>query len=169
LRYENFGQPANSVPYPAFTGFDPAQFLVRHEVNWDDNNFGPAFGLAWSPTPRDSLLSRLFGNGKTVLRGGYQISYDAFFTQLVSLNLSTNTPNAITTQTNAPPTGRGSPNWFEQLPTIVGAPSLVDPQNGAIEQDLRSPYTERWSSAFSGNCRTRCCSTSPTSARRATS
>ena len=33
LRYENFGQPANSLPYPAFSGFDPAQFLVRHEVH----------------------------------------------------------------------------------------------------------------------------------------
>ena len=32
LRYENFGQPANALPYPAFSGFDPAQFLVRHEV-----------------------------------------------------------------------------------------------------------------------------------------
>ena len=49
LRYENFGQPANSMRYPAFSGFDPAQFLARHEVNADNNNFGPALGLAWSP------------------------------------------------------------------------------------------------------------------------
>src|SRR5262249_15451342 len=33
LRYENFGQFANSLPYPAFSGFDPAQLLVRHEAN----------------------------------------------------------------------------------------------------------------------------------------
>ena len=50
LRYENFGQFANALPYPAFSGFDPAQFLVRHEVNTDNKDFGPAFGLAWSPT-----------------------------------------------------------------------------------------------------------------------
>jgi outer membrane receptor protein involved in Fe transport len=29
LRYENFGQLANALPYPAFSGFDPAQFLGR--------------------------------------------------------------------------------------------------------------------------------------------
>ena len=49
LRYENFGQPANVLPYPAFSGFDPAQFLVRHEIKADNKDFGPAFGLAWSP------------------------------------------------------------------------------------------------------------------------
>jgi Carboxypeptidase regulatory-like domain/TonB dependent receptor len=49
LRYDNFGQYANTLQYPAFSGFDPSQFLVRHEVHSDNNNFGPAFGLAWSP------------------------------------------------------------------------------------------------------------------------
>jgi outer membrane receptor protein involved in Fe transport len=29
LRYDNFGQFANSLAYPAFSGFDPAQLLVR--------------------------------------------------------------------------------------------------------------------------------------------
>jgi hypothetical protein len=41
------------VRYPAFTGFDASRFFVRDEVNRDNNNnFGPAFGLAWSPAPR---------------------------------------------------------------------------------------------------------------------
>ena len=147
LRYENFGQPANVLPYPAFSGFDPAQFLVRHEVNRDDNNFGPAFGLAWSPALRSGWLRRLIGDGKTVWRGGYQISYDAFFTQLISLGPATSTPNAITTNTTALNTGRGSSNWFSKLPAAAGAPSLVDAQN-AIDGHLRSPYTERWSFGF---------------------
>ena len=146
LRYENFGQPANVLRYPAFSGFDPAQFLVRHEVNRDDNNFGPAFGLAWSPALR-SRWGRLFGAGKTVWRGGYQISYDAFFTQLIGLGPATSTPNAITTNTPAPNTGRGSPDWFSRLPAAAAAPSLTDAQN-AIDGDLRSPYTERWSFGF---------------------
>src|SRR4029077_19249032 len=46
LRYENSGQPANSLAYPAFAGFDPSQFLVRHEVHRDNLDLGPAFGLA---------------------------------------------------------------------------------------------------------------------------
>jgi hypothetical protein len=145
LRYENFGQAANVLPYPAFSGFDAAQFLVRHEVNRDDNNFGPAVGWAWSPGRHSGWLGKLFGDGKTVWRGGYQISYDAFFTQMIFLGPATSTPNAISTST--PPalnTGRGHANWFEQLPSVAAAPSLTDAQV-AIDKDLRSPYTERWS------------------------
>ena len=147
LRYENFGQVANILPYPAFSGFDPAQFLVRHEVNRDDNNFGPAFGLAWSPSARSGWLGKLFGDGKTVWRGGYQISYDASFTQEIFLGPATSTPNAISTNIIAPNTGRGLPNWFEQLPAAADAPRLLDSQI-AIDKDLRSPYTERWSFGF---------------------
>jgi hypothetical protein len=147
LRYENFGQVANVLPYPAFAGFDPAQFLVRHEVNADNNNFGPAFGLAWSPSRRSGWLGKLLGEGKTVVRGGYQISYDAFFTQMIFLGPATSTPNAINTRTTALNTGRGLPSWIEQLPAAAATPSLLDSQVG-IDKDLRSPYTERWSFGF---------------------
>jgi hypothetical protein len=147
MRYENFGQPANVLAYPAFSGFDPAQFLTRRPVNPDNNNFGPAFGLAWSPTGH-SGLGRLLGDRKTVWRGGYQISYDAFYTQMIFLGPATTTPNAISTSTPpAPNTGRGLPGWFAQLPASAGAASLLDSQV-AIDKDLRNPYTERWSFGF---------------------
>jgi hypothetical protein len=146
LRYEHPGQPANSLPYPAFAGFDPSQFLVRHEVHSDNLDFGPAFGLAWSPSLRSGWLAKLFGDGKTVFRGGYQISYDAFFTQLLT-GAAVGTPNAINTQIPAPNTGRGAPNWFEQLPTSAATPSLTDLQS-SLDPNLRSPYTERWSFGF---------------------
>ena len=136
LRYENFGQAANVLTYPAFTGFDPSQFLVRHEVKPDNNNFGPAFGLAWSP-----------GAGKTVWRGGYQVSYDAFFTQLIFLGPATTSPNAISTSIVAQNSGRGVANWFESLPAVAAVPSVLDAQT-AIAGDLRNPYTERWSFGF---------------------
>jgi hypothetical protein len=150
LRYENFGQAANVLTYPAFSGFDPAQFLVRHDVNPDRNNLGPAFGLAWSPrfdVSRSGWLGRLFGDGKTVWRGGYQISYDALFTQMIFLGPGTTTPNAISASTPAQNTGRGLANWFEQLPAAAGTPSVLDSQI-AIDQNLRNPYTERWSFGF---------------------
>ncbi len=144
LRYENFGEFANALPYPAFSGFDPAQFLVRHEVKPDNKDFGPAFGLAWSPTARSGLLGRLFGDGKTVWRGGYQISYDAPFTQLISLGPATSTPNAVSVPVITPNTGRGLPNWFEQLPTSATTPKFSD-NRVAIDPNFRNPYTERWS------------------------
>ena len=147
LRYDNFGQFANSLPYPAFSGFDPAQLLVRHEVNTDSKDFGPAFGLAWSPRIRSGLLEKLFGDSKTVFRGGYQISYDSLPTQLISLGPATTTPNAISTMVNALNTGRGSPDWFEQLPTVAAVPKLTDSRT-AIDPTIRNPYTERWSFGF---------------------
>jgi hypothetical protein len=147
LRYENFGQFANALPYPAFSGFDPAQFLVRHEVNRDNKDFGPAFGFAWSPGVRPGWLGWLFGDGKTVWRGGYQISYDDLFTQLIFLGPAGTTPNAINTPVNAPNTGRGLPDWFEQVPTVARAAGLRDSRT-AIDKDLRNPYTERWSFGF---------------------
>ena len=147
LRYENFGQFANALPYPAFSGFDSAQFLVRHEVKPDNKDFGPAFGLAWSPARRSGLIGRLFGNGKTVWRGGYQISYDASFTQLIALGPATSTPNAISVSVITPNSGRGLPNWFEQLPVAATAPRLSD-NRVAIDPNFRNPYTERWSFGF---------------------
>jgi hypothetical protein len=147
LRYENFGQPANILPYPAFSGFDPAQFLVRHGIKPDNKDFGPAFGLAWSPARHSGWLGRVLGDGKTVLRGGYQISYDAFFAQAIFLGPAQATPNAVTRSVNAPNTGRGMANWLEQVPTTGGAPSLLDTRQ-TFAPDFRSPYTERWSFGF---------------------
>jgi Carboxypeptidase regulatory-like domain len=147
LRYENFGQFANALPYPAFAGFDQNQLLTRREVNTDNKNFGPAFGMAWSPTMRSGWLGRLFGDGKTVWRGGYQISHDSLSTVLVSLGPATSTPNAISTQVIAPNTGRGLPNWFGQVPTVAAAPRLSDNRT-VIDPDLQNPYTERWSFGF---------------------
>jgi hypothetical protein len=85
--------------------------------------------------------------GKTVWRGGYQISYDSLPTQLIFLGPATTTPNAINTQVNAPNTGRGLANWFEQLPTAASTPKLTDAET-ALDKDLRNPYTERWSFGF---------------------
>jgi hypothetical protein len=147
LRYENFGQFANSLAYPGFSGFDSAQLLVRHEVSTDNKDFGPAFGLAWSPAMRSGWLGKLFGDGKTVWRGGYQVSHDSLPTQLIALGPATTTPNAISTSVNALNTGRGSPNWYEQLPTVPAAPALTDSRT-AIDPDIRNPYTERWSFGF---------------------
>jgi hypothetical protein len=147
LRYENFGQPANVLPYPAFSGFDPSQFLVRHEIKTDNKDFGPAFGLAWSPGAHSGWLGRLLGDGRTVWRGGFQISYDAPFAQAIFLHAAQSSPNAITVSPSSLTTDRGSPDWYEQLPTSATAPSLSDTR-WTFDKNLRSPYTEQWSFGF---------------------
>jgi hypothetical protein len=135
LRYDNFGQFANSLAYPAFPGFDPSQFLVRHTVSPDNKDFGPAFGLAWSP------------GGKTVWRGGFQISYDDLPTQLIALGPATTAPNNVTDTATAPGAGRGASNWLEQIPKVANVPAIGNTQN-PIAGNLRNPYTERWSFGF---------------------
>jgi outer membrane receptor protein involved in Fe transport len=115
LRYENFGQYANTLPYPAFSGFDPSQFLVRHEVAADNKDFGPAFGLAWSPSAPSGLFGRLFGDGKTVWRAGTRSAMTALPTQLIALGPATSTPNAITVMMSAPNSGPGSQDWFSSM------------------------------------------------------
>jgi Carboxypeptidase regulatory-like domain/TonB dependent receptor len=147
LRYDNFGNYYNSIAYPAFSGFNSSQFLVRHTVSPDNTDFGPSFGLAWSPQS-GSPLGRVFGmGGKTIWRGGYQISYDFLPTQLILLGPADSSPNAILTQITAPNAGRGVANWIEQMPMQANAPSLLDSEN-PLAANLRNPYTERWSFGF---------------------
>jgi hypothetical protein len=145
LRYENFGQPANALRFPAFAGFDPSQFLVPNKVVPYNKNFGPALGVAWSPSPRSDRLGRIIGAGKTVWRAGYQISYDAFFTQLLNFIMG-DSPNTV--QVNRPSpivAGRGTANWFSLLPVVAPTPSIHDGQLAVFDKNIRNPYTERWS------------------------
>jgi hypothetical protein len=95
------------------------------------------------------------GNHQIVWRGGYQISYDPLYTQILSLDLATSTPNAISIDQRAVSTsGRGDPNWFESLPAATSRPpSLLDAQYGTLEKNFRLPYTERWSFGFQRSIR----------------
>jgi outer membrane receptor protein involved in Fe transport len=77
LRYET----AN-VPLGFFGDPDPARraFSIPGPVERDNNNFAPAIGFAYSPRPEEgTLMRRLFGDGQSVIRGGYRISYDLLF------------------------------------------------------------------------------------------
>ena len=85
--------------------------------------------------------------GKTVWRGGYQISYDAPFAQEIFLHAAQSSPNAITVSANSLATGRGSPDWYEQVPTAATVPHLSDTR-WTFDKNLRNPYTERWSFGF---------------------
>lgn len=146
LRYENFGQPANNAfDFPAFAGFDPAQFLAPNKVNPDNNNFGPSIGFAWTPSFKSGPLGFLFGDGKTVWRGGFQISYDTFFNNLLS-NIAADTPNSVSTTFNAPGgETRGTSGFSSRLPATARPVAITDQQTAVFDKNIRSPYTERWS------------------------
>jgi hypothetical protein len=145
LRYENFGQPANNAfKFPALT-LDPAQFLVPNKVERDDNNFGPSFGFAWSPRFKPGILATVFGESRTVWRGGYQISYDTFFNNLLS-NIAADSPNSLSTTTVGANAGRGSSNFFPTaIPSAARTPVPTDQQVSVFNPRIRNPYQQRFS------------------------
>ena len=89
LRYENYGTPFNSIQFPAFGGFDqPVETVVRQRR--DNNNFAPRLSFAYQPR----LFKRLFGENKTVIRGGVAVNYDFFFNNILS-NTAATVPNSF--------------------------------------------------------------------------
>ena len=145
LRYEYFGQPANVFKIPAFTNYDAVNFARPNRVNPDKNNFGPVVGFAWAPHFSSGLLGALSGNGKLVMRGGYQISYDTFFNNLLS-NIAGSSPNTLGGLITSPSTGRGLANFQSQFASITATPPTAkSPQSSLFDPNIRNPYTERWS------------------------
>lgn len=144
LRYENFGQPANNAfGFPALT-LDPAQFLVPNKVDRDNNNFGPSLGFAWSPRFKSGLLEKVFGEDKTVWRGGFQISYDTFFNNLLS-NIAADSPNALSA-TTVGSSGRGTASFFPTaIPATARVPTPLDSQTSVFNPHIRNPYNQRFS------------------------
>lgn len=137
LRYENFGVVSNNADYPAFPGlFEPA--LTRVEVQRDNNNFGPRFSFAYTPR----FMESLFGENRTVLRGGFAVNYDVFFNNILSNTVGT-FPNSIGGTTTAPNSGRGLPNFGAQtLPTTP----TINPRAtvNTVDRNLVNPMTYVW-------------------------
>lgn len=150
LRYENFGQPANAAfGFPAIN-LDPATFLTPNTVATDKNNLGPVIGFAWAPRFKSGVLGVLFGEEKTVWRGGYQVSYDTFFNNLLS-NIAADSPNSLSTtftdaSTGTAATSRGTANFFPgSLPAAARTPVATDSQASLFNPNIRNPYTQRFS------------------------
>ena len=156
LRYENFGNAINTLQTAAFTGLfnvDPVTFAGPYsqpnEVENDNNNFAPTFGLAYSPSFESGLLGRIFGNRQMVLRMGYQLGYDSFFNNIAS-NAATSSPNVVATavpsviNAGAP---RGLTNVTGALPLTPRPLSPLDSQT-LVVRNLVNPYYQRWSFGF---------------------
>lgn len=153
VRYENFGNPINSVRTAAFTGLfnvDPVTlqgpYSQPSQVAADNNNWAPTIGIAYSPSFTSGVLGTLFGDKKSVIRSGYQMGYDSFFNNIAS-NAATSAPNVVATQvissvTTANP--RGLANLSNSLPTTARPLSPFDAQTLA-DPNLVNPYYQRWS------------------------
>ncbi len=91
------------------------------KVNQDNNNFGPTLGFAYTPHWSDHGI----GNGTTVIRGGYQVTYDVFYNNLLS-NMAAASPNALANtpvpSNSTATTPRGLSNLSAVLPALVPVP-----------------------------------------------
>jgi outer membrane receptor protein involved in Fe transport len=162
LRYENTGQPINLLNQVTTAAEnDPKTALWRQnlpldartvpQIPTDKNNWAPRVGLVYSPNFESGILGRLFGQGKTTIRGGLGVAYDAAFYNLM-LNISTSSPTVFLTTV----TGLGIP---DAVPTgdkvrnaAVNAGAIrfntFDPRffnRTIVKQDFRSPYSQQWS------------------------
>ena len=155
LRYEYWGALANALAYPSFNinagaGLpnvtnpayaDPSQpqffdSLFAFKQNPDKRNFAPRFGLAYTP----HWGRFLFGDGKTVLRGGYGIFYDGLFTNITA-NSGESQPNTFG-GTLPSQSGRGTGN----ASTFPGIGPTLNPTlfTQSMASNLHNPLTQQW-------------------------
>ena len=130
---------------PSLHGYSDADILSTAKVNQDNNNFGPTVGFAYSPR----LNRNGIGNGTTVIRGGYQVTYDVFYNNLLS-NMAAASPNALA-NTPAPSnstatTPRGLANLSALLPSLVPVPlTPYSNEQSNFSKNIRNPYYHHFS------------------------
>ncbi|HLJ86892.1 MAG TPA: hypothetical protein VKZ53_08710, partial [Candidatus Angelobacter sp.] len=109
----------------------PGDFLPasgQFHGSWKD--FAPFIGMAWSP----KIFPAVFGDGKTVIRTGFRLSYDDVFAN-IPVNMGLNFPPVLSTTL---------PNKTCNLPCNVNNPAnTVNPANSAytwglaLNQDIK--------------------------------
>ncbi|HLJ26369.1 MAG TPA: carboxypeptidase regulatory-like domain-containing protein [Candidatus Angelobacter sp.] len=150
LRYEYYGSPENTFAVAAFTNYDPINFAAPNSVAGAKNNWGPSVGFAWNPRGED-WLHRMAGGEKMVWRGGFQISYDSAFNNLLS-NIAGSSPNTlggIITSVSSAGTPRGAGNFSSLFAGIAPTPPTAQsPQQNLFLTPFDNPQTDRWSLGF---------------------
>ncbi len=166
VRYEYTGQPINTLndltvaresnPQTALWRQNlPLEARTFGKLPADKNNFAPRLGFAWRPQLGNGRMSQwLFGDqDSTVISGGYSISYDPSFYNLL-LNASTSSPTAFlltlpAAATFALPSGTPTGANVAAAASAAGALRLntYDPKffnQTAFSSDFYSPYAQQW-------------------------
>jgi outer membrane receptor protein involved in Fe transport len=165
VRYEYNGQPINQLrdlqlarESNASTGFWlpalPIEQRVQAEIPADKNNFAPRIGFAWSPRFEHGFLNKLTGTDATVVRGGFAITYDPAFYNIL-LNVSNSAPQTLLANvTGATAAGLGIPSTSgadiraKAVATGLLPKGLLNPaflSQSFVSPNFYSPYSEQWS------------------------
>jgi len=150
LRYEYYGSPENAFAVAAFTNYDPVNFAAPHQVDGYKGNFGPSVGFAWMPKG-SNFFNHMMGGEKMVWRGGFQISYDSAFNNLLS-NIAGSSPNTLggnVTSVSSASTPRGAANFSTLFTGIAPSPPTAQStQSNLFLTPFLNPQTDRWSLGF---------------------
>jgi outer membrane receptor protein involved in Fe transport len=137
IRYDYLSNPENSLKYP---GVDPTNVFAPINtvvpIQNDYNNFAPRIGFAYAPH-----TGGFFGDGKTVIRGGFGVFYDSTFSNIL-VNSSQASPAAIAA-TLIQSTGNGLANASGLISTInpVLSPlSTVESEDSHLVNPLTYQY-----------------------------
>lgn len=145
----------------------------------DYNNFGPRFGFAYNPSFKDGFMSKLFGDRKTVIRGGGSLVYERVagavtfiqdqVTYLFDNSKTTNfgVTNPRTSLLNDPRFTGINTLPLQNVPPTITRPFTPFVENGvplgnasgetnyAISQNFETPYSIQYSLGvqreFAGN------------------
>jgi hypothetical protein len=133
---------------PSSLFFNQAPFTLSDSgVNSDKNNVAPVLGFAYTPR----IARSVFGDDKTVIRGGFRVGYDEVFNNIPA-NMALNAPfNLTTTQTTTTQGGNKfsyAVGLNQNVPLVknIGQPNQVGLVSlSAEDQNLRSSYIYQYS------------------------
>ncbi len=164
VRYEYSGQPVNRIadqmvaresdPSTAFWDTTlPVELRTLPRLPGDKNNFSPRIGFAYTPR----FWKAVFGEDKTVIRGGYGISYDVGFENPIN-TIATGAPRVFFQEFfPAPPLpGTATGAEIDADPNYAPAFGVLDPRqttwtifSGHLSPDgsgaLYNTYAQHWS------------------------
>ncbi|MFN7929939.1 MAG: carboxypeptidase regulatory-like domain-containing protein, partial [Blastocatellia bacterium] len=159
---------AGNVFKPGATGGQATTFTQfktgTNAFNTNYRNFAPSFGFAWTPNWKSGLLGKVFGDGATVLRGGFSMAYNREGTGDIIGTLTGNPGGTLSANRSVAnsnlvaPAGTSLPVLLSQT-SRLGAPTILDApvypltsQSYAItdaatiyDPNYKLPYVMSWS------------------------
>jgi hypothetical protein len=125
---------------------DVPGLLTFHAPKAQLTNFGPKFGIAWSPNYTEGMLGRILGsNGKSSVRAGFSMGYDYIFDNLYILSL----PPEANTTIDVPNLNAFAPGFLAAGGIPIPAPAVFTPavaraRTAAFVPDQEVPYSLTW-------------------------